>query len=71
MIELEVQEVPRLKAPRMRKVYYAYYDYEHGEPYPVIRFGGRYLERLGFSIGDPIEVDFDIGRIMITKPAHC
>lgn len=39
MIELDVQEVPRLKAPRIQKVYYAYYDYEHGEPHPVIRIG--------------------------------
>ncbi len=71
MIELDVsEETPKPTVPKKRKVYSAYYDSEWGNPHPMIRFGGKYLKRLGFSVGDRIEVEFEVGRILITKPSN-
>ena len=68
MIELDGEvRSPNGRARRFRKVYYAYYDYEYGPPHPVIRLGGKYLERFDFKVGDSIDVRLDFGRIVITK----
>jgi len=68
MIELDVKAaVKGEKKPRRRKVYYAYYDHEYGPPHPVIRLGGKYLERFDFKVGDSIDVKLDVGCIIITK----
>lgn len=40
-------------------------------PYPVIRLGGRFLEKLGFSIGDSIQIDYQPRKIVITKGEPC
>lgn len=69
---IELVDRPREKTlprTRMRKVYYAYYDYEYGPPHPVIRLGGKYLEAYGFAIGDHIKVTLERHRISITKMA--
>jgi len=68
MIKLDVKAaVKGEKKPRRRKVYYAFYDHEYGPPHPVIRLGGKYLERFDFKVGDFIDVRLDFGRIVITK----
>ncbi|MBI1805643.1 MAG: type I addiction module toxin, SymE family [Ignavibacteria bacterium] len=55
------------RIPRLRKVYYGYYDREFQAPHPLIRLRGKYLEDFGFAIGDKIEVDFQPHCIIITK----
>ncbi len=71
MISIDSQKTTKeRKKCRLRKVYYAFYDYEVGPPHPVIRLGGKYLEHWGFHIGDSIEVDLEIGRITIVRTAH-
>ncbi len=55
---------------RLRKVYYGHYDSEFGSPHPVIRLGGKYLEALGFHIGDAIEVHLQHGCITIRRVFH-
>jgi hypothetical protein len=68
MILLDAQNLPRSpKGLRRRKVYYAFYDYEHSPPHPMIRLTGKYLEAFDFKIGDAIDVRLDFGRIVITK----
>ena len=68
MISLDIEALPNNgKKRRLRKVYYAYYDHEYGPPHPVIRLGGKYLERFDFKVGDSIDVRLDFGRIVITK----
>lgn len=50
-----------------RKVYYMLYGSDGwGKARPMIRMIGRYLERYGFAVGTPIEVDIEQGRITIT-----
>lgn len=50
-----------------RKVYYMLYDSGYWlKPRPMIRLIGRYLERYGFGVGAPIEVDLEQGKITIT-----
>ena len=58
---------PSRRVQRLRKVYYGYYDNEFGGPHPVIRLGGKYLEAYGFNVGDTIEVQYEVGRIAITR----
>jgi hypothetical protein len=68
MISLDIEDLPKdKKTRRIRKVYYAFYDHAYGPPHPVIRLGGRYLERFGFKVGDSIDVRLDLGCIVITK----
>jgi hypothetical protein len=68
MISLDFEALPRNgKKRRLRKVYYAYYDHEYGPPHPVIRLGGKYLERFDFKVGDSIDVRLHFGCIVITK----
>ena len=55
------------KVPRLRRVSYAKYDSEFGPGHPYIRLQGKYLEALGFAIGDTIAVDFEAHCITITK----
>ena len=52
---------------RKRKVYYGYYDSPEATPHPVIKIGGKYLEKLGFHIGDVIEVRLGFNEIIINK----
>lgn len=63
-LDVEKKKAPR-KVPRLRKVHYRHYDSEVGSPHPMIRFGGRYLEAYGFSVGAPIDVQFKNGVIII------
>lgn len=51
----------------VRKVYYGSYPHNWPSFHPVIRLGGKYLERLGFDIGTAIKVEFEAGKITITK----
>ncbi len=53
------------KQVKVRKVYYAYYGTLVGGPHPMIRFGGKYLEALGFQIGDILEVQLEFQKIVI------
>ncbi len=70
MITLDKTRVaPNGKMRRLRKVYYAFYDRDYGPPHPVIRLGGKYLQKFGFNVGDTIEVNLDMGRITISKAA--
>ena len=51
---------------RRLKVYYAH----HGNYYtrhPVIRIAGKYLSKVGFKIGDHVEIMMEENRITITK----
>jgi hypothetical protein len=66
MLDVEaLSAIPR-KVHRL-KVHYANYDFERLPPHPIIRFGGNYLEKFGFNIGDRIDVHLDQGHITITK----
>lgn len=66
MITLDVKEIkPPRKVPRLRRVHYRHYDSEFGAPHPMIRFGGKYLVSYGFSVGAPIDVQFEDGVITI------
>ena len=59
---------------KVRKVQYGFYPSTTLErlakPHPVIRIGGKYLERFGFRIGDAIEVEIADGRIMVRRLAE-
>ncbi len=70
MITLDREERNRMRRgpQKLCKVYRG--PYESGEAHPMIRFGGRYLEALGFQIGDIIEVGLEPCRIVITKVFH-
>lgn len=51
---------------RRLKISYGY----HGPPYvkhPVLRIAGKYLEKMGFNIGDEVEINIGAGRITIDK----
>ena len=37
------------------------------KPYPFIRLQGRWLERLGFAVGDKVTVTAGEGRIVIVS----
>ncbi len=66
MITLDVKEMnPPRKVARFRKVHYRHYDSEFGRPHPMIRFVGKYLEAYGFSVGAPIDIQFENGVITI------
>lgn len=68
MIELADNELGKNGSQRrIKKVYYAYYDYERWPPHPVIHLAGKYLKEFGFNIGDHIEVTLEPQRISITK----
>lgn len=57
-----------MKPKRDRKVYYAFYLTEgDATEYPVIRIAGKFLESLGFRIGEAIQVEYEPSRITITK----
>ncbi len=55
---------------RVRKVQYGYYDHGSDAPHPVIRIAGKYLEKFGFRIGEPIEVEIADGKIMVRRLAE-
>jgi len=57
----------RSKSIRLRKVYYGYYRSPSSLAHPVIRIGGKYLERFGFAIGDRLEIRFAHKEILIKK----
>jgi hypothetical protein len=69
MITLDREEQSRRnRGPqKLYKVHRGPYNTESGDTHPMIRFGGRYLEALGFQIGDIIEVGLEPCRITITK----
>lgn len=46
------------------KVYYAW---NRNSQIPRINLQGKWLERMGFSIGDRLKVECQDGRIVITK----
>ncbi len=57
-----------MRPKRERKVYYAFYDNEcETSAYPVIRIAGKFLQDLGFRIGETIAVEYGNDRITITK----
>ena len=66
MLDVETQSAIPRKVRRL-KVHFANYDFERLPPHPVIRFGGKYLAKFGFNIGDRIDVRLDQGLITITK----
>lgn len=43
------------------------YIYTNNKPYPMIRLQGKWLEELGFRVGDRVVVVTDEERIVITK----
>jgi hypothetical protein len=68
MILLDVEALSAIpRKVHCLKVHYANYDFERLPPHPIIRFGGKYLEKFGFNIGDRIDVRLDKGSITITK----
>lgn len=69
MITIDTEELNRKNRQpgKLCKVYRGPYNTDSGETHPMIRFGGRYLESLGFKIGDIIEVNLEPCRITITK----
>ncbi len=52
-----------------KKVHKVYYGYHHGywKPLPVIHLKGKFLARLGFEIGDKIEILLQPGTITVRK----
>jgi hypothetical protein len=66
MLDVETQSAIPRKVRRL-KVHFSNYDFERLPPHPVIRFGGKYLAKFGFNIGDRIDVRLDQGHITITK----
>ena len=55
-----------MKTTRKLKVYYGH----HGPPYkqhPVIRIAGNYLAKLGFKVGDEIEVSMEANVLTVRK----
>jgi hypothetical protein len=57
-----------MKAKRERKVYYLSYLTERStSTYPMIRLAGKYLEMIGFQVGDYIDVIYEPGKITITR----
>lgn len=50
----------------VRKVFYGTYPGNRTSFHPMIRFSGKYLERLGFSVGTLMRVEFQKGKITIT-----
>lgn len=40
--------------------------YRAPEPVPFVRISGKWLRRLGFSIGTKIEVEAERGRLVLT-----
>lgn len=52
---------------RRLKVYYAHRGKYNR--YPVIRIGGDYLQKIGFAIGDSIDVELKSNSIIVTKRA--
>jgi hypothetical protein len=52
-----------------KKVNTVYRGYHHGywKPLPVIRLKGKFLKRIGFDIGDKIEVLLQPGTITLRK----
>jgi len=49
---------------RNLKIYYSYTDYNKN---PLIMLKGKWLEKLGFNIGDRIEVECKKNKIVIKK----
>ena len=43
------------------------YIYANNKPYPLIRLQGKWLEELGFRVGDRIVIVADEKSIVITK----
>ena len=41
-----------------------------GEPFPVIRIAGRFLQKLGFEIGKEIEVEYSSEAITIKNVSN-
>jgi len=60
-----------LKPRHERKVYYLHPDSESpGCPFrviPMIRLTGKFLEGFGFYVGEAIHVEYEPGKITITK----
>jgi hypothetical protein len=52
--------------PRKLKVYYTYHSNSRTRK-PMIRLGGKYLDMMGFNIGDTIQVSMEGSWIVITK----
>lgn len=68
----QAEDVPlqKLSVPsRKLKVYYAYRGNGFNNRYPVIRFGGSYLNTLGFLIGTEFMMELDTNRITLTRIA--
>jgi len=57
----------RTKHTRLQKVYYGHDHSPFSQAHPVIRIGGKYLERFGFAIGDRLEIHFSHEQIVINK----
>jgi antitoxin component of MazEF toxin-antitoxin module len=51
------------------KVYKGHH-YHSYKPHPVIRLGGSYLAKLGFKIGDTLNIEMSDGQISITKEVN-
>ena len=56
------------KTAKQMKVYKGHH-YHSYKPHPVIRLGGSYLAKLGFKIGDTLNIEMSNGQISITKQA--
>lgn len=48
---------------------YSSHYLNHGKitKYPHIRLAGKYLEKIGFNIGDRVNIQMEQGKITITK----
>ena len=53
---------------RKLTVHYIYCDPCQKKPYPFIRLQGRWLERLGFAVGDKVSVTAG-ERVIVIAPA--
>jgi len=51
----------------MKKNHKIYYSWNNKKYVPLIQIRGEWLERLGFKIGDTVEVEYDDNKIVIKK----
>jgi hypothetical protein len=62
---------PKLHLPSSKKlkVYYAYRGNGFKNRYPVIRFGGNYLNSIGFKIDTQFLMELSADKIILTRIA--
>lgn len=53
--------------PKTTRTLTVYYGYQGKNRIPVIRLGGKYLDTMGFKIGDKVTITMEHNSIAIAK----